>query len=128
MRLFCINCNKDVEAELIKGKELYPNRDDLAKLNFYKCPSCNNHIGCHQKTTRPLGKSIPTKELRLARRKLHEKIDPIWKEGKMTRVALYRLISKRLGYSYHNGDLSSMMEFMNVWKVVDSIEKELVCQ
>lgn len=61
----------------------------------------------------------------VARQKLHAKMDPLWKSGKITRTALYRLISKRLGYTYHNGGTKSVQECMEVWNIIDSIEKDL---
>lgn len=124
MKLWCCNCQKEVNAALCKGDVVYPHRPDLYKKNFYKCPTCGNFVGCHPKTTRPLG-CIPTPEIKLARIKVHEKMDPIWKSGKITRNALYRLISKRLGYTYHNGGTKSVTECLKVWDILEGIEHDL---
>jgi hypothetical protein len=124
MNIWCCKCNKVVNAGLVKGDVIYPHRPDLYKKNFYKCPKCGNYVGCHDKTTRPLG-CIPTYPIKIARQKLHAKMDPLWKSGKITRTALYRLISKRLGYTYHNGSTKSVQECMEVWDIVDKIEKDL---
>ena len=78
MRLYCCKCGKEVQAALVKGDVIYPHRPDLSQLNFYQCPVCKNYVGCHKGTKRALG-CIPTKELRLARNKLHAKMDPLWK-------------------------------------------------
>ena len=124
MQIWCCNCNKMVNAQLTKGKEIYPHRPDLYKLNFYKCPKCGKYVGCHPKTTRPLG-CIPTDVIKIARQKVHAKMDPLWKNKKIGRMQLYKRISKKLGYTYHNGETRSVSECMKVWDIVDEIEKEL---
>lgn len=124
MKLYCCKCEKEVEAALVKGTVIYPHRPDLSKKNFYQCPICGNYVGCHDKTTRPLG-CIPTEVIRTARRKVHEKMDVLWKKGKIKRTALYHKISKELGYTFHNGTTTSVQECMKVWDIVDKIEKEL---
>lgn len=67
--LYCCGCQCLVEARLTTGAEVYPHRDDLAELPFWRCDICKNWVGCHWKTadrTRPLG-NIPTKEIKAAR-------------------------------------------------------------
>ena len=124
MRLYCCKCGKEVQAALVKGDVRYPHRPDLSQLNFYQCPVCKNYVGCHKGTKRDLG-CIPTKELRLARNKLHAKMDPLWKNKLITRVELYSRLSKELGYTYHNGETKSVQECLHVWDLIDKIEKEL---
>src|SRR5665213_2859178 len=112
MMIFCCQCEKDVDARLTDGAEIYPHRDDLHSLPFWKCDTCKNYVGCHHKTsnrTKPLG-NIPTKEIKNARQHIHRILDPIWKQGKMPRGKLYTMIAKELGYQYHTAEIKSVEE------------------
>ena len=110
--IFCCGCGCRVEARLTSGAEIYPHRADLADLPFWKCDKCFNFVGCHHKTknrTAPLG-CIPTPEIKNARKKLHELIDPIWQSGKMSRRELYEAISFEVGWNYHTAKTRSVDE------------------
>ena len=89
MKIFCVSCDRDVEARLTDGKEVYPHRPELGPLPFWICNACKNSVGCHHKTkdrTRPLGVIAPV-ELKRARQHIHKILDPIWQKGYMTRDA-----------------------------------------
>ena len=124
MNIWCCKCNKTVNAGLQKGDKIYPHRPDLYKKNFWVCPHCGNYVGCHGTSNRPLG-CIPTYEIKLARMKIHSKLDPLWKSGKITRTTAYRLISKKLGYTYHTGCTRSVQECLHVYDIVAALEKDL---
>lgn len=121
--IYCCGCEKPVMARLTNGREIYPHRQDLYELPFWKCDTCKNYVGCHWKTkdrTRPLG-VIPTRAIMEVRKKIHEKLDPLWKYGIIPRKKLYAQISKELGYSYHNGELKSVQEGERVYEIVMKI-------
>lgn len=118
--IYCCGCNHDVCARLTNGREIYPHRDDLAELPFWKCDKCKNYVGCHYKTpnrTNPLG-YIPTREIMRARQRLHKIIDPIWKGGTMSRRDVYGRISAAIGYTYHSGEIKSVAEADRIQKIV----------
>lgn len=107
--------------------EIYRHRKDLWNLRFWKCDHCSNHVGCHRRPSglaRPLG-CIPNREMREARKCIHEKLDPLWQSGRIKRGKLYKQISKALGYEYHTGELRSMHEARMVWRIIAQIEKSL---
>jgi len=121
--IFCCQCEKDVDARLTDGAEIYPHRDDLHSLPFWKCDTCKNYVGCHHKTsnrTKPLG-NIPTKEIKNARQHIHRILDPIWKQGKMPRGKLYTMIAKELGYQYHTAEIKSVEEARKIYSIVKAI-------
>jgi len=124
MKIYCCGCQKDVDARLTSGAEIYPHRPDLHSLPFWKCDGCNNHVGCHHKTkdrTRPLG-NIPTKELRDARKYIHALLDPLWKTGKIKRGKLYAQLVEALGMKhYHTGEIRTIEEARNVYRAVKQI-------
>jgi hypothetical protein len=123
MILYCCACEKDIQARLTDGKEIYGHRPDLYSLPFWKCDSCNNYVGCHHKTknkTKPLG-NIPTKELKNARQYIHRILDPLWKSKRYKRGYIYAKISKILGYEYHTAEIKSLDEARKIYCIVRSI-------
>lgn len=127
MQIFCIECADEVEARLTNGEEIYPHREDLYSLPFWKCDCCDNYVGCHHKTdkpTQPLG-VIPNQEMKAIRQKLHRLMDPIWKQGHMSRTKLYKHISDKLGYTFHNGSLRNLTEANDALEVVNLLRMDL---
>lgn len=124
MKIYCCNCKKEKDCELVKGTSIYPHRPDLANLNFYRC-SCGGYIGCHPNSDRPLG-NIPTQEMKKARMIIHAMIDPWWKKGFIPRGKLYRLIAKELKIKeYHTGWTKSIEQCRDVYRAASKIIKRL---
>ncbi|MXP24851.1 hypothetical protein GRI39_02160 [Altererythrobacter indicus] len=89
----CLECGQ--ETKLVGGREIYPHRADLYKLNFYRC-ACGAYCGCHKGTTSPLGKPCG-QETRKARSEAHVAFDPLWKTGRMERKQAYAWLSEVTG-------------------------------
>lgn len=118
LMIYCCGCGEKVSAILTDGEEIYPHRKDLYELPFWKCEGCGNFVGCHHKTknpTKPLG-CIPTKEIKNARQHIHRLLDPIWKNGHMSRKDLYKILSASLGYEYHTAEIRSVEEAREVYR------------
>lgn len=127
MNIYCTGCDKDIDARLTNGKEHYPHRPDLYAIPFWKCDTCGNYVGCHWKTnkpTRPLG-CIATPEILDARKKIHALLDPLWKSGKIKRGQAYAYLSKRMGGTYHNGEIRSIEEAREAYRIVTQLHNEL---
>lgn len=118
--LYCCECRSDSLARLTDGAEIYPHRQDLKSLPFWKCETCGNYVSCRRGTTLPLG-VIPTPELRDARRHIHNVIDPIWKSGEMDRTELYAALSKELGYTYHTAEIRTLEEARKIWRIATNL-------
>lgn len=72
-----IRCTKcPGKAWLTPAREVYRNAP-LGEY-VYWCRPCDTRVGCHGKTTRPLGTPADA-ELRRMRELVHKHIDPIWK-------------------------------------------------
>ena len=128
MKIFCVECQKDIKPKKVSGSMVYPLSPRLAHDSFWMCNSCKNFIGCHKNAnknkTRPLG-VIANKELKQARIQLHNIIDPIWQSEKMKRGSVYAVISKELGYTYHTGELRSVDEARKVWRIVAELSNNV---
>lgn len=112
--IFCVQCDKFIQANKIFGLSVYPHRKDLYNKAFYQCPHCGNYVGTH-KDGRPLG-TIPTPELRSLRNEVHRIIDEYWlpTKDRKKRKELYADLSRFLGREYHTGELNSMAECIAV--------------
>lgn len=127
MKLWCCACADYIEARLTSGAEIYPHREDLSSLPFWKCDDCTNHVGCHHKTKnreRPLG-NIPSPELRSARGHIHGLIDPLWQGKLIKRGALYKRMSEKIGWNYHTASLRTLDEARAAYRAGLEIRKEL---
>lgn len=135
MQIYCTGCEKDVQARLTDGAERYPHRPDLYELPFWKCDTCGNYVGCHHKTdnpTKPLG-VIATKEILEARKKIHALLDPLWESKKIKRGQAYAYVTNRMikatgnqAYQYHNGEIRSIEEAREIYKIVAQLHNELL--
>lgn len=123
-QIYCCGCDRDVNARLTDGAEIYPHRNDLYRLPFWKCDGCGNFVGCHHKTrnrTQPLG-CIPTPEIKDARSHIHKLLDPIWKNGRMDRGKLYHEIACSLGVQkYHTAELRTIEDCRKAYKAIKEI-------
>ncbi len=124
MTIYCCKCSKQVKARITNGAEVYPHRKDLNGLKFWRCDGCDNFVGCHKQGggTKPLG-VIASQQIKNYRKAIHAKIDPLWKHGKYTRKALYKNLSKKLGYEYHTANLKTVEECKRVLIIADEIAR-----
>jgi hypothetical protein len=125
-RIYCCACGVDVAARLTDGREVYPHREDLRGLPFWRCDACRNFVGCHHKTknrTQPLG-CIPSPEIKAARQHIHALLDPIWESGSMSRAALYKAISDQVGWTYHTAKIRTISEARDVYRIVRNISRQ----
>lgn len=119
MIIWCCGCSGNSFATLKRGDEIYPHRKDLKAAFFWKCNSCGNYVGTHKHSKKhtPLG-VISTQEIRAHRRKIHKAFDPLWKSGKISRNAAYKLISKKCGYEYHTAEIRTVEEAERIYAIV----------
>lgn len=89
--VFCEHCQ--IYSELVTGKEIYPHREDLYHLYFYRCPKCERRVGCHHNSTNPLG-DLASHAERVWRMRAHERFDKLWKDGKVSRTQAYSWLSR----------------------------------
>lgn len=118
----CSHCGADCRPTT--GEEIYPHRQDLWNLKFWKCDPCDAYVGCHKpgmsdnnpNGDKPLG-TAANAELRKLRQQIHGIVDPVWQSSKQkgrARQAVYKAlttIGHRLGFvdigtSFHSSHLS----------------------
>ena len=99
--MICPFCKK--EAPWVENKEIYNGKNYGKSYMCYYCKPCDAYVGCHNNTKQPLG-TMANKEMREWRKKVHAKIDPLWKNGGIKRKHLYARITKAIGKVYHTGE------------------------
>ena len=123
MNIYCCGCKKEVPVRLTNGKEIYNSNPDLHQLPFWICDNCNNYVGCHHKTkdrTKPLG-VIPTKEIRDLRKKIHNILDPLWRNGTYSRSEVYKKLEYILGYEIHIANIRSTEEAYRILGAINEV-------
>lgn len=128
MIIRCCGCGEKIDARLTDGSEIYPHRNDLKGLPFWKCDGCGNFVGCHHKTedrTRPLG-CIPTPEIRNARKHIHAILDPLWKNKLCKRKELYAYLSEHMGWKYHTANIRSIDEARTAYRLIERFKCEVL--
>lgn len=94
MTLDCRYCGQP--AKLVTGDTVYPHRQDLMGLMFWRCAQCDAWVGVHNGTEIPLG-ILARAELRKLKSQVHMAFDPLWRDGGMSRTAAYKWLCKGLG-------------------------------
>lgn len=126
MKIYCCECQNDVEAVLVYGDTIYPHRTDLYELPFWQCQACKNFVGTHWKTnnpTKPLG-VIAMQELKNARKHIHAILDPLWQSGAYKRKSLYLKIAEKVGWNYHTAKLRNIEEAREIYRIIKQISIE----
>ena len=91
----CPYCGKP--AMFTTGNLHYPHRPDLAGKRFWSCAPCDAYVGCHDGTTKPMGR-LANAELRSWKMRAHAAFDPRWKgKGRKERAKAYRELAEQLG-------------------------------
>ena len=124
MEVYCCECSEKVEAIKTTGEKVYPHRKDLYNLVFWECPHCNNFVGTHKnsKNNAPLG-CICGKELKQAKMKIHDILDPLWENKTYKRTELYKIISDKIGWKYHTAMIKTIEEAREIYKIILDIKK-----
>lgn len=123
--IYCCECKQVVNARFTDWKEVYPHLRELPYHNFYICDKCKNFVGVHKGTNIPLG-TIPTKEIKEYRKKIHSIIDPIFLKSKdkhFTRKNIYRFLSEKLNKQYHTALLSCKEDCEKVIKCLNDYKE-----
>lgn len=112
--IYCMECQKNVEATIENGETIYPHRPDLADHVFLRCPHCLNYVSADRPRKNDTLKSwqkrltqrtIPNASCRNYRRMIHAIIDPLWQSGVFKRGYIYKRLKEATGTNYHNASV-----------------------
>lgn len=66
---------------------------------------------------------IANQPIKNARKRIHAKLDPIWKLKTAKRSHVYAYLSGRLGYTYHTGEIRSVAEVNQICEYLDEFKQ-----
>ena len=110
--LYCPYCKKP--AVWCNNREVYGKQYGKSYMCYW-CKDCDAYVGTHQNSKQPLG-TMANKDLRTMRRKAHAHVDPLWKEGKMSRGEMYSSLQRIFGYEVHIGasDIATCKKILKI--------------
>ena len=112
----CPYCGGD--AKWCPNREIYGRNYGKSYMCYY-CKPCNAYVGCHNNTRKPLG-TLANDELRSWRKKVHAKIDPLWKKHGWNRGSIYGKLKRHFGKNIHIGesDIDLCKEIINNYQKI----------
>lgn len=127
MEVKCPYCN--TQAEKVTGNIMYPHREDLYHLLFWRCVPCNAQVGTHKGSDGiPFGK-LANKEDRLARQLAHTRFDALWKFGRIPhRGTAYSMLAEHMGMTkeechignFNQEQCKKVQEFCDKWNKTEN--------
>lgn len=90
--MICTNCGGT--ATYTTNAAVY-GREYGAWPFIWLCPVCGCYVGTHPGTNEPLG-TLADAETRRARKLAHAALDPLWRDGQMTRSAAYAWLAQQM--------------------------------
>jgi len=122
VEVVCPYCSEP--AKLVNGVVIYPHREDLFGKKFWQCAPCNAYVGTHANSGshKPLGR-LADAELRAAKMAAHKAFDPMWKNGRRSRMQAYAWLSRRLHIKKENCHIG-MFNVTQCYDVVRLCKKE----
>ena len=97
--MICPYCKKD--AVWWENSMIYW-RNYWKSYMCYYCKDCDAYVGTHKNSRKSLG-SMANKELRGWRKATHRKLDPLWKEGIISRGEIYKELAEHFWKEVHVG-------------------------
>ena len=125
-KIHCTTCREDVMARRTLYKEVRPYvGSEFGMQPIWVCDRCMSYVGCHVKTRdkfKPLG-TLAGKEMREIRSEIHRVLDALWKSRRTSRGEIYKIMTGRLGYEFHTGEIRTMEQAENVLQVARDVSE-----
>lgn len=126
--MFCVNCQKEVEARILTGADIYGPSTPCAGDKFAMCPDCDNY-GEYTVNKEPPFSVIPTFELRKAYNHIDCHLSALWQWQIMTKAEAEALMSKRLYNGerpYRTHEIRTRDEAIAAYKMAKLLYKEFI--
>ena len=96
LKVTCPYCGR--HAKLITGSVLYPHRQELSHLWFWRCSPCGAYVGTHENSPRHTPKgSLANAKLRAMRSTAHHFLDAHWRTQNSSRRQVYTKLAEFMG-------------------------------
>lgn len=124
--MLCVNCQKDVDAEIVTGADIYGPKFRFASASYARCPICGNY-GEYATDKEPPFLVIPDFRLRKAHNYIDCVLNLIWMQKKMSKAEmLFRMAD--LMYNgkrpYRTRDIGNYDEACRAYRLATQLKKE----
>lgn len=126
--MFCVNCQKEVEARIVTGADIYGPHSACRDVPYAMCPDCGNY-GEYTINKEPPFSVIPTFELRKAYNHIDCHFSALWEWQIMTKAEAEALMSKRLYNGerpYRTHEIRTRSEAVDAYKMAKLLYKEFI--
>lgn len=114
-KVYCCQCRRDVDAEIVNGKKVYPTYKWLRDKHFYRCPVCHNYCNIIEGENM----AIPDAYIRRRRRDIHA----VAKRCGTARF--YKGMTEKWGAPFHTGEIRTHGEADRAFFYALQVELEL---
>lgn len=125
--MFCVNCQKQVEPEIVTGADIYGQHFAFASALFARCPVCGNYGECAAKGEPPY-EVIPDFRMRKGYNCIDGVLKLMWMQKRMTKAeVLYRMADMMYGRKrdYRTHDIRSYDEACRAYRLAKELKKEV---
>lgn len=125
--MFCVNCQKPIEPEIVTGADIYGPHFAFASSLFARCPDCGNYGECAAQDEPPYA-VIPDFRLRKGYNYVDGILNLLWMQKKITRAeVLYRMAGLMYGHKrpYRTHDIESYEEACRAYRLAKELKKEV---
>lgn len=124
--MLCVNCQKQVEPEIVTGADIYGPRFAFASALFARCPTCGNYGEFAPKGEPPYS-VIPDFRVRKGYNFIDGVLNLIWMQKKMSKAeVLYRMAGLMYGHkrAYRTRDIENYAEACRAYRLAKELKKE----
>lgn len=125
--MFCVNCQQQIEPEIVTGADVYGPRFAFASALFARCPTCGNYGECAIKGE-PQYAVIPDFRTRRGYNFIDGVLNLLWMQKKMTKAeVLYRMAGLMYDHKrpYRTHDIESYSEACRAYRLAKELKKEV---
>lgn len=126
--MFCINCQKEVEPQIVTGADIYGPRIFCRDDPYATCPMCNNYGEYTPNGEVPVS-VIPTFQLRRAYNYIDCRLSALWQRKIMTKAEAEALMSSRIyggTRPYRTHEIRTYDEAVEAYQSAKQLYKEFI--
>lgn len=124
--MFCLSCQKEIDAEIITGADIYGSRFAFAHFLYARCPKCGNYGECAIKEEQPY-RVIPDFRMRKAYNHIDGFLDLIWMQNKLSKAeVLYRMAGLMYNQKrpYRTHDIENYDDACRAYRMAKKLKEE----
>lgn len=125
--VFCVNCQKNVDAQVVSGADIYGPQFKFALARYFRCPFCSNYGECAIIKDEPDFTVIPDFRLRKAYNYIDGILQLLWMQQIMSYVSVMAKMTELMYQNkkpYRTHDINSYDEACRAYKLAKKLKEE----